>query len=97
MFAYVYQGPFARRALPRFLATTGPSDSPPSIPVRLLIPEGTCRTRRRLEWVSQPTCAVLSARALSSHHDRPDKRSYPFLPCRLWLHHRWEVGRRWLG
>ena len=80
MAAYVYQGPLAPWALPHFIATTGPSDSHPSIPVRLLIPGGTCRTRRLLEWVSQPSFAVLSARALSSHPDRPDRCVCPFFP-----------------
>jgi hypothetical protein len=51
----LHQSPFAPQALPQFIATTGSSDSHPSIPLQLLIPRGIRRTRRPLRRVSHPS------------------------------------------
>ena len=78
------QGPFAPRALPRFSATMGLSDSRPAPPLQLCFPAGrwACPTLPGLPGSS----TNLSARAVPNHPGEPDDCSCPLLHRRCWLH-----------
>jgi len=60
------RAPWLHEALPRFFATTSPSDSRPDVSSRLLIPGEPCRTRRLSERVSQFCGSSFSTRPLLS-------------------------------
>jgi len=79
------RSPFAPRALPRFIATMGLSDSRRRPRSRLLIPLTACRLARH-QGGSPKFPIVLSARAVSSHPGESHRCFRSFLPGGCWLH-----------
>ena len=78
----VKSGPFAPRALPRFLATMSRSDSRPRPPRGYGFPRGVAPTRRTTPGLPGPSL-LLSTRALPTHPGQPDACMRSLLPHQL--------------
>ena len=78
----VKSGPFAPRALPRFLATMSRSDSRPWPPRGYGFPRGVARHPRTSPGLPGPSTA-LSTRALPTHPGQPDACVRSLLPHQL--------------
>ena len=78
----VKSGPFAPRALPRFLATMGRSDSRPRPPRGYGFPRGVAPPRRTTPGLPGPLL-LLSTRALPTHPGQPDACMRSLLPHQL--------------
>ena len=78
----VKSGPFAPRALPRFLATMGRSDSRPRPPRGYGFPRGVAPPRRTTPGLPGPSL-LLSTRALPTHPGQPDACMRSLLPHQL--------------
>ncbi len=88
--------PFAPRALPRFLTTTGLSDSRRWPPPKLLIPLAACRLARH-QGGSPKFPTVLSACAAPYHPGEPRRCPRSFLPAGCRLRPSLRVGRSHLS
>ena len=78
----VKSGPFAPRALPRFLATMSRSDSRPQPPRGYGFPRGVAPPQRTTPGLPGPSLA-LSTRALPTHPGQPDACVRSLLPHQL--------------
>ena len=85
------RSPFAPRALPRFITTTGFSDSRALPPARLLIPSKACRLSRHRGGPPK-FLTVLSARAVSFYPGELCRCFQSLLPGKYWLHHLRQAG-----